>query len=111
MSLQIRPLKQFLVRPALPPALERLPDLGLNLLWGWNHSLRSLFRRLDPIAWKASGYNPVAMLGRVPQETLERAAKDPRFLALYKKACELHDAYLAAQNSSPNDMLVAYFSM
>jgi len=86
MPFQVRPVKQFLVRPALPAPLARLPELGLNLLWSWNHSIRAVFRRLDYPIWKASGYNPVVMLGRVSQETLERAAADPRYLALYRRA-------------------------
>src|ERR1700678_4124495 len=111
MPFQIRPLREFLVRPALPPALQRLSELGQNLLWNWDHSLRALFRRLDPMVWKASNHNPVVMLGRVGQATRERAAADPRFLALYKRACVALDAYLAAQTSAPSSMLVAYFSM
>jgi glycogen phosphorylase len=111
MAFQIRPVKQFLVRPALPPPLARLPELGLNLLWSWNHSIRAVFRRLDYGLWKASGYNPVVMLGRLPQEALVRAAADPRYLALYRHACELHDAYLSAAPSSHAAMLVAHFSM
>src|ERR1051326_903227 len=51
------------------------------------------------------------MLGRVPQEVLERAANDPRYLALYRRACELHDTYLASTDSHASSMLVAYFSM
>ncbi len=109
MSFQIRPLKEFMVRPALPPALGRLPEIGINLLWSWDHNIRALFRRLDPVIWKDSNHNPVVMLGRVPQSTLERAASDPRFLALYKRACETLDAYLAAKPQS--NMLIAYFSM
>src|SRR5512140_2572508 len=111
MSFQIHPLKQFLVKPALPPALSRLPELGLNLMWSWHHPQRAVFRRLEPAIWKASNHNPVVMLGRVPQETLERAARDPRYLALYRRACETLDAYMAAQSESESDMLVAYFSM
>src|SRR6204780_2423653 len=110
MSFQIRPLKEFLVRPALPAALQRLSELGQNLLWSWDHNLRALFRRLDPVIWKASNFNPVVMLGRVPHPTLERAAADPRFLALYKRACESLDAYGSAQGSAPSPLLVAYFS-
>ncbi len=109
MSFQIYPVREILVVPALPPALSRLPELGLNLLWSWNHSMRAVFRRLDPTAWKASNHDPVVMLGRVEQAVLERAAADPRFLALYRRACEILDAYLAAR--APSDMLVAYFSM
>ncbi len=109
MSFQIRPLKEILVRPALPAALLRLPELGLNIMWSWNHPVRAVFRRLDPVSWKASNHNPVVMLGRVPQAALERAAGDPRFLALYRRACESLDAYLATKPDS--SMLVAYFSM
>src|SRR5579863_9805639 len=119
MSFRIHPIKEFLVRPALPPALRRLPELGLNIMWSWHHSIRAVFRRLDPAVWKASGYNPVVMLGRVPQEVLERAAADPRYLAIYRRACERHDAYLAATDVAPSaassagdtSMVVAYFSM
>src|SRR5580693_354214 len=111
MSFQIRPLKEFLVRPALPAALQRMPEIALNLHWSWNHALRSLFRRLDPVIWKASNHNPIVMLGRVSQATLERAAADPRYLALYRRACETHDAYLSAEARSPSNMLTAYFSM
>jgi starch phosphorylase len=111
MSFQIRPLKEFLVRPALPAALQRMSEIALNLHWSWNHSLRSLFRRLDPVIWKASNHNPIVMLGRVSQATLERAAADPRYLALYRRACETHDAYLSAGATKPSGMMVAYFSM
>src|SRR5258708_2044671 len=109
MSFQISPTREFLVRPPLPPPLQRLPGLGLNLRWSWNHTLRAVFRRLDPAVWKASGHNPVVMLGRVPQVALERAAADPRYLALYRQACEAHDAYLASR--SADTLQVAYFSM
>jgi glycogen phosphorylase len=111
MSFQIRPLREFLVRPALPPAIQRLSEISINLLWSWDHNLRVLFRRLDPAAWKASNHNPVVMLGRVPQPVLERAAADPRFLALYKRACDALDNYRHAQSDAPSAMLVAYFSM
>jgi starch phosphorylase len=110
MSFQIRPLKEFLVRPALPAAIQRLSELAANLLWSWDHNLRAVFRRLEPTIWKASNHNPVVMLGRVPQLVLERAAHDPRFLALYRRGCEAHDAYVAATPAG-NGMLVAYFSM
>ncbi len=110
MPFQIHPVKEFLVRPALPPALSRMSDLAYNLLWSWDHTVRSLFRRLDSALWKNCGHNPVLMLGRVPQATLERAASDPRFLSAYRKACERFSSYL--ERSEPSDgRLIAYFSM
>jgi starch phosphorylase len=111
MSFRVHPIAQFLVRPALPPGLDRLPELGMNLLWSWNHSLRAVFRRLDAAAWKASNFNPVVMLGRVPQHALERAAADPRFLALYHRALETCDHYRQSASDNYPGVLVAYFSM
>ncbi|MEI9811883.1 MAG: alpha-glucan family phosphorylase [Acidobacteriota bacterium] len=110
MSFPIRPLKEFLVRPAVPPVLARLPELAVNLMWSWNHTLRAVFRRLDPIAWKACNHNPIVLLGQMQQEALERSARDPRYLALYKRACEAYDTYLQPAAVS-DSMLVAYFSM
>jgi starch phosphorylase len=111
MSFEIRPLKEFLVRPSVPRELERLPELALNLVWSWQHSVRAAFRRLDPVAWKTSNHNPVVLLGQLPQETLERAARDPRYLAVYRRACEQHDAYVQSAAPASGEMLVAYFSM
>ena len=110
MPFQIQPVKEFLVRPALPAALSRMSDLAYNLLWTWDHNIRSLFRRLEPALWKNCGHNPVLMLGRVPQATLERAAADPRFLAAYRRACERFSTYVERPEVSEG-RLIAYFSM
>ncbi|HTP89050.1 MAG TPA: alpha-glucan family phosphorylase [Bryobacteraceae bacterium] len=111
MPFQIQPLKEFLVRAALPPALSRLNELAYNLFWSWDFSVRSVFRRLDPVVWKSCGNNPVLMLGRLPQATLERAAADLRFIALYRRACEKLDAYLQDREPTNHGPLIAYFSM
>src|ERR1700684_2162859 len=92
MAFTIRPKQEFLVRPDVPKALSRLPELAYNILWAWEPTIRALFRRLDPLLWKESSYNPVVMLGRVPQATLERAAAEPRYLSLYQIACQRFDA-------------------
>jgi starch phosphorylase len=110
MPFHIQPLREFLVRPALPASLSRLGELAYNLLWGWELAVRSLFRRLDPILWRDCGYNPILMLGRVSQATLERAAADPRFVALYRTACDTYDARTRKTAHSPDGKLVAYFS-
>jgi len=110
MSYHIRPVKEFLVSPALPPELSRLGELALNFLWSWKQNLRPVFRRLDPVLWKECRRNPVLMLGRIPQETLQKAAADPRYVALYKAACREFDEYMSIQ-PPPDGMKVAYFSM
>jgi len=110
MPYHIRPLKEFLVRPALPPALSRLSELAYNLFWSWDHTVRSLFQRLDPALWKESDHNPIDLLGRIPQEKLNRAAADPRFVMLYKRACERFDSYLHSSGNEGKSQ-IAYFSM
>ena len=110
MPFSIRPNKEFLVRPSLPPELSRLSELAYNLLWVWDFRVRRMFRRLDPQQWRDCHHNPVLMLGRLSQATLEKAAKDARYLQMYRKACDGLDRYM--QSSAPADeKLIAYFSM
>ncbi len=103
------------MRPALPAPLARISQLAYNVLWSWEPTVRNLFRRMDPALWQAAGHNPVSMLGRVPQATLERLAADPRYLALYRRACERYDAYMHRPEPGPTTQgqktLIAYFSM
>jgi len=110
MPFHIQPVREFLVRPALPPALSRLSELAYNLLWSWEPLVRALFRRLDPALWHDSGYNPVLMLGRLSQSALDRAAADPRYLAIYRMACEAFDARTRKSPLSDDGQLIAYFS-
>ncbi len=109
MPFTIQPSREFVVRPSLPAALARMQELAYNILWAWEPTIRALFRRLDPMLWKESSYNPVVMLGRVPQSTLERAAADPRYLSLYQIACQRFDAEVRS-HKPPDGKLIAYFS-
>ena len=119
MPFNIQPIREFVVRPALPPQLARMSELAYNILWAWEPSIRTLFRRLDANLWKESGYNPVVMLGRVSQSTLERASNDPRYLAQYQLACQRFDKHMRPDPSETNTgdpdsksdgKLIAYFS-
>lgn len=110
MPFHIQPVREFLVRPAIPPALSRMQELAYNILWSWEPVIRALFRRLDPVLWKDSGYNPVVMLGRASQEILERAAADPRYLSHYAQACQRYDANMQDGRPDPEGRLIGYFS-
>src|ERR1035441_5788573 len=92
MPFYIEPLREFLVRPSLPDSLSRLTELAYNIVWSWEPMIRAVSCLLDPAVWRDCGYNPVLMLGRVPQATLQRASTDPRYLALYRSACGAYDA-------------------
>ncbi len=87
-----------------------MPELAYNLLWSWEPIIRGLFRRLDQALWRECGYNPVLMLGRIPQASLERAASDPRYLALYRMACQRFDAHMQREQPTAEGGLIAYFS-
>jgi starch phosphorylase len=110
MPFHIQPIREFLVRPALPDSLSRLAELAYNLLWSWEPIVRSVFRRLDPVLWRDCGYNPVLMLGRVPQATLQRVAGDPRYMAVYRSACDAYDSRVRKGPAAPDGKLIAYFS-
>jgi len=110
MPFYIDPLRELLVRPALPEPLSRLTEVAYNLLWSWEPIVRGLFRRLDPALWRECGYNPVLMLGRVSQAALEKAAADPRYLSLYRGACETYDMRTRKSALPADGKLIAYFS-
>ena len=110
MPFHIQPLREFLVRPSLPDSLSRLTELAYNIVWSWEPTVRSVFRRLDPVMWRDCGYNPVLMLGRVSQAALQRASTDPRFLAVYRSACAAYDARVRKSPAPADGKLIAYFS-
>jgi len=85
-------------------------ELAYNILWSWEPIVRALFRRLDPTLWRDCGYNPVLMLGRVSQSTLRKAAADPRYLALYRQACDTYDTRVRKGPPPGDGKLIAYFS-
>jgi starch phosphorylase len=110
MPFHIQPIREFLVRPALPQSLNRMTELSYNILWSWEPLVRALFRRLDPTLWRECGYNPVLMLGRVSQAALQKAGSDPRYLALYRAACEAFDVRTKKAPQTHDHQLIAYFS-
>ena len=89
-------MDRYVGLPPLPDRINRLRELALDLWWSWNKSAREVFRRLDYPLWRATAHNPVRMLRMVPQATLEMAAANPDFLALYDKALDDLDAARSA---------------
>ncbi|HRP08838.1 MAG TPA: alpha-glucan family phosphorylase, partial [Gemmatimonadales bacterium] len=82
--------------PALPPRIEGIAALAVNISWSWHRHARALFRRIDPVAWHASAHNPIAMLKQVPETRFEALVRDPDFLAHYDKVME----WLAIESTS-----------
>ncbi len=83
----------------LPERFSRLHELAIDLWWSWNPEARAVFRRLDYTLWRATAHNPVRMLWIIPRATIDRAAADPAFAALYDTAIAALDAARAARNT------------
>jgi starch phosphorylase len=108
-------LAYFLNRP-LPPGLEGLGDLALDLRWTWSHFSDRLWEMLDPDAWERTA-NPYFILQSVSQARLEEAAKDASFKEELRRWLAERQSYLqdpswyAREQGASGLKGVAYFSM
>lgn len=73
--------------PALPERIAGLAGLATNLWWSWHRESRILFSSIDPILWRSTRHNPLAVLREVDPARLQACAEDSGFLALYDRAC------------------------
>src|SRR5690606_30307306 len=83
--------------PSLPPRLEGLAALAVNIAWSWHRQARALFRRIDPVALHQLQHNPIALLNGVSPERLEALVRDSDFLAHYDAVME----WFAIERSNP----------
>ena len=91
----MRAIRRFTVHPVLPQALAPLRSLMLNLRWSWHAESRELFASIDPASRELAEQDPVALLGRVPQDRLTALAADPDFLRRLAGASAELRAYLS----------------
>jgi starch phosphorylase len=103
------------VQPRIPPRLARLEALADDLYYSWDHTVRSLFFRLDWQLWEETGHNPKVFLRRIAQEKLEAAANDRVYMQDYNRVLSSYDTYLAEHGTAgverfldPARDLVAY---
>ena len=107
-------LAYFFNRP-LPPGLEGLADLALDLRWTWSHFSDRLWETLDRDAWERTG-NPYFILQSVSQGRLDEAAKDAGFKEELQKWLAERQRYLQdpgwyGRQRADGLKTVAYFSM
>jgi starch phosphorylase len=109
-------LRTVLVTPILPEPLTPLRELAYNMAWDWMPEIASLWRRIDPRLWEATGQNPVAMLGQVDQRRLIELSADIGFIAHLGRAKEMLARYKAepkwfqTEHWEDSDLTIAYFS-
>jgi starch phosphorylase len=118
----VKAIRRFTVRTVLPPALEPLGELALNLRWSWDTATQSLFSDLDPRLWDEVGGDPVRLLGALGQERLAALAVDDTVVQRVHAVAEDLRVYLegdrwyqnlARSSSGDQDAVpstIAYFS-
>jgi len=101
------------VKPRLEGELSALEAIAHNLWLSWNFDAVSLFIRIDPDAWAASGQNPVKMLGMVSQERFDQLAQDDSFIADLHEVKSKFERYNKGEAwyKGPRSPVTAYFSM
>jgi starch phosphorylase len=101
------------VSPSLPAALRRLDDLAGNFWFSWYPGTGQLFRKLDPLLWRAVGSSPRLFLRSVDQSILDSAAESPEFMREYEALLAAFDRYLGSHPAPPDGFvpgdLIAYF--
>jgi len=108
-------LQHFIPRE-LPPTLQPLVELSLDLRANWSTAAKELWRMLDLPLWEATG-NPLLILGSVSRARLEALTANPEFIAQLQRVVEERRTYLEAptwlSRTHGDDKLggIAYFSM
>ncbi len=109
---------QFHVRAALPKRLEVLWTLARNVWWSWNSDAISLFRRISPDAYTASGPCPLKLLNTLPASTWQELAENDGFLEHLDRVVQRFEDYLRSGVHRPETLSsnsqacqIGYFSM
>ncbi|ROR67292.1 starch phosphorylase [Agrococcus jenensis] len=113
-SVLVRAIRKFTVRTSLPARLGRLEALASNLRWSWHEPTRELFREISLDGWRATGHDPVQLLGWVGPERLHQLAEDDDFVARVDALADDLDDYLSQarwyQSLDDAPESIAYFS-
>ncbi|MCB1153744.1 MAG: alpha-glucan family phosphorylase [Deltaproteobacteria bacterium] len=113
----MKPVLDIHVAPSIPEELRTLGELAYNLWWSWNYQAVELFRRIDAELWEETHHNPVELLGKVRQRTLDRLARDEGFLGQLRSVYGDFRSYMTGKTwhegvFGPGDRpKFAYFSM
>ena len=111
----MKALRSFAVRASLPPQLDVLLHIAMNLRWSWDPRAVELFRWIDLDAWERAEHDPVRLLGLISKERFEELAEDGPFMSFLAQVQEDLDTYLEEprwfqqRKESPLKQ-VAYFS-
>lgn len=101
----------------LPPTLEKLGELAINLWFSWNPDVRDLYREIDIDTWRNSGKNPVKFLKMVDPVIIDSFSKDEDFLKKLSVTWDKFKKYIDSKKTPYKtnypkmlDHSIAYFS-
>src|SRR5438105_13109044 len=95
-------------------ALQELRTLVLDLTWSWEPRIQAFFAALDAKLCESSAHNPVALLVRLTEKSLQQALERPGVRDAFEAA---RGAYREHKDHRPPfldaraPLLVAYFSL
>ena len=98
----------------MPESLAGLEELAANVRWSWHAPTEQLFASLDERLWRATGNDPIAVLGELAPERFAELAADQQFVSrLAELVAELR-AYVTQprwyQGLTDAPEAIAYFS-
>ena len=101
--------KKVLVKPVYSEEMRKLEELSRNIWWCWNVDAIELFESIDPIAWKTTEQNPVALMEGLSVEQIKDLESNEEFVERLNKVYDQFKQYME-QPPQQKD-LIAYFSM
>jgi starch phosphorylase len=114
---RLRPPEEAVDRDSRLQIESRLRDLAFNLWWTWHPNVIELFRDLDPVAWRETNHNPVALLARIAPDDLARRVSmlslENRINYHYRRLVEYLESectWCAQQAGALRHSPLAYFS-
>ena len=111
-------IRAFEIVPSLPEPIALLGEIARNVWWSWYPEAVELFVRVDRELWRESNHNPVALLGRCPQDRLDELARDDGFITAMHRTHQNLERHMSRtpwltrhpRYSRDSDFTVAYFS-
>jgi len=79
----------------IAPSQEKLWSLARNVSWSWDQECVSVFRDLNPTRWRKLNQNPIALLGEMPLEDIERRAAEHALHSRINYAYRRQQEYLS----------------
>ncbi len=78
---------------------DKCMSLATNLWWSWTPEAKSLFRDLDPIRWRQTDHNPIALLSEFTPDRLYKRANEMVLLTRINQAYRRQKEYMNSRKT------------